>query len=150
METKILKLISRPLFLSIMLGSIVFFSACEKTDRATSDLSGTYKIMLDQTIDLPKEGKKARLTFSKFVDERCPPNANCVRSGPAIATLVFADSKINESFQLCFIGCDDMAKTITSNGIKYRIKLAEAPPAIPWDYFTLTTPTILTILIERV
>jgi hypothetical protein len=147
METKILKLISRPLFLSIMLGSIVFFSACEKTDRATSDLSGTYKIMLDQTIDLPKEGK---LTFSKFVDERCPPNANCVRSGPAIATLVFADSKINESFQLCFIGCDDMAKTITSNGIKYRIKLAEAPPASPWGYIIITVPTTITILIERV
>lgn len=128
----------------------VVFSACRKSDDATNDLSGTYEINLQQTVVLPKDGKKATLTFVDFNDSRCPINANCVTAGSVIATFLFRDGLIKETFKLCLGDCTEKEKIVTSNGIKYSLSLIDLTPYPQTSALVLTRPVQIAVLVKRI
>lgn len=116
-------------FIAFILTILLVVQACKKDRQA--DISGTYQIEIQETINISKNGAAISAKLVSVEDSRCPINANCVTSGYIIIKLNFIDSQGEQSFEICSENCLDKVarpKSITLNGVSYSIKIQDLTP----------------------
>lgn len=113
----------------VLLSSLVFIQACEKSTAVTEN---TITLQEDQTKNTVIKGKTIAITATNFTDSRCPINADCVWRGYAMVKINFKDETKEQNINMCIGGCEilsvNLPNTIVLNDKTYHIKLSDVTP----------------------
>lgn len=129
---------------------LVFVQACKKDNQ--TDISGTYKIELQESINILKNGTAISAKLISVEDSRCPINASCITSGYILIKLNFIDNQGEQSFEVCSENCLDKVarpKSIRLNGVSYSIKIEDLTPYPDFSKPT-TVKQKVTIVIAKI
>ncbi|MDQ7948366.1 MAG: hypothetical protein REI78_12225 [Pedobacter sp.] len=118
----------KSIYLLVVCSSILFLGCKKNPD---DNLSGTYSLKLDESRNMPENGKAGLLSLVELQDNRCPENIFCLTSGMSFLKIKLIDQKKQQVLQFCFDVCDRRDQVVRLNGTYYTIRLENVLPLPP-------------------